>query len=143
MRVLLFTCISLFLVDDIVVTSSLLLTDVRLKPCSLLVMSLVVALIGLGGVNLVFYEFLLNLLLLSLCYLTQSPIRSWSHYRCCGTSASWCLFFDHLLKLVQFLAQLRAPMLLAKVTVFLGRSFLWDSGRSVSTRSLCNFFLAV
>ncbi len=86
------------------------------------------------------------------------------------------LLLDHLLELVQFLAQLRegllygigilsaflsgaeirffrsvflettaiarvvsrvcAPMLLAKVTVFLGTSFLWDSGTVVSTRLL-------
>ena len=85
-------------------------------------------------------------------------------------------FLDHLLKLVQFLAQLRqgllhgigflsaffrgteigffcsvfleltaimsivhhvrAPMLLSKVAVFLGLSFLWDSGCGFSTRSL-------
>ena len=92
-------------------------------------------------------------------------------------------FLDHLLKLVQFLAQLskrllcgigflsaflssaeiqfffsafleptaitsivrcvHAPMLLAKVAVFLGTSFLWDSGAIASTRSLCTFLLAV
>ena len=34
-------------------------------------------------------------------------------------------------------------MLLAKVTVFLGMSFLRDSGGSVSTRLLQTFFLAV
>jgi hypothetical protein len=34
-------------------------------------------------------------------------------------------------------------MLLAKVAVFPGTSFLWDSGSSVSTRSLCTLFLAV
>jgi hypothetical protein len=93
------------------------------------------------------------------------------------------LFLDHLLKLVQFLAQLRkrllcgigflsaflsgteigffysiflksmvicsivhcvcAPMLLAKVTVFLGMSFLQDSGCSFSARLLHTLFLAV
>jgi hypothetical protein len=93
------------------------------------------------------------------------------------------LFLDHLLELVQFLAQLckgllygigflsaflsgaeirffrsvflkttaiasivhrvRAPMLLAEVTVFLGTSFLWDSGTVVSTRSLHTLLLAV
>jgi hypothetical protein len=37
----------------------------------------------------------------------------------------------------------RAPMLLAKVTVFLGTSFLRDSGVVVSTRSLCTLLLAV
>jgi hypothetical protein len=92
-------------------------------------------------------------------------------------------FLDHLLKLVQFLAQLRegllygieilsaflssaeigffhsvflkttaitsivhcvrTPMLLAKVAVFLGTSFLWDFGVVVSTRSLCTRLLAV
>ena len=34
-------------------------------------------------------------------------------------------------------------MLLAKVSVFLGTSFLWDSGCSFSTRSLRTLFLAV
>jgi hypothetical protein len=93
------------------------------------------------------------------------------------------LFLDHLLELVQFLAQLRegllygigflsaflrgteigffrsvflettaitsivrrvrAPMLLAKVTVFLGTSFPWDSGIVVSTRSLRTLLFAV
>ncbi len=38
--------------------------------------------------------------------------------------------------------RVRAPMLLAKVTVFLGTSFLWDSGTVVSTRSLCTLLLA-
>jgi hypothetical protein len=92
-------------------------------------------------------------------------------------------FLDHLLKLIQFLAQLRkrllykmgflsaflsgreirffrsvflkpmaitsivhcvrAPMLLTKVVMFLGTSFLWDSGTIVSTRSLCTFLLTV
>ena len=37
----------------------------------------------------------------------------------------------------------RAPMLLAKVAVFLGTSFLWDSGTVVSTRSLRTLLLAV
>ena len=37
----------------------------------------------------------------------------------------------------------RAPMLLAKVAVFLGTSFLRDSGIAVSTRSLCTLLLAV
>jgi hypothetical protein len=36
-----------------------------------------------------------------------------------------------------------APMLLAKVMVFLGTSFLWDSGIVVSTRLLCTLLLAV
>ncbi len=36
-----------------------------------------------------------------------------------------------------------APMLLAKVAVFLGTSFLWDSGTVVSTRSLCTLLFAV
>ncbi len=36
-----------------------------------------------------------------------------------------------------------APMLLAKVAVFLGTSFLWDSGTMVSTRSLRTLLLAV
>jgi hypothetical protein len=93
------------------------------------------------------------------------------------------LFLDHLLELVQFLAQLRegllyrigflsaflsgvefgffhsvflettaiasivhrvrAPMLLAKVAVFLGTSFLQDSRTVVSTRSLRTLLLAV
>jgi hypothetical protein len=92
-------------------------------------------------------------------------------------------FFDHLLELDGFLAQLRegllygtgflsaflsgaeigffrsvflettaiarivrcacAPMLLAKVAVFLGTSFLRDSGTMVSTRSLRTYFIAV
>ena len=39
--------------------------------------------------------------------------------------------------------RVRAPMLLAKVAVFLGTSFLWDSGCSFSTRLLCTLFLAV
>ena len=37
----------------------------------------------------------------------------------------------------------RAPMLLAKVAVFLSMSFLWDSGTSFSTMLLCTLFLAV
>ncbi len=37
----------------------------------------------------------------------------------------------------------RVPMLLAKVAVFLGTSFLWDSGVIVSTRLLCTLLLAV
>jgi hypothetical protein len=37
----------------------------------------------------------------------------------------------------------RAPMLLAKVAVFLGTSFLWDSGVVVSTRLLRTLLLAV
>jgi hypothetical protein len=93
------------------------------------------------------------------------------------------LFLDHLLELVQFLAQLRerllcgigflsaflsgaeigffrsvflettaivsivcrvrALMLLAKVAVFLGTSFLWDSGTVVSARLLRILLLAV
>ena len=36
-----------------------------------------------------------------------------------------------------------APMLLAKVAVFLGTSFLWDSGTVVSTRLLRTLFIAV
>ena len=36
----------------------------------------------------------------------------------------------------------RAPMLLAKVPMFLGTSFLWDYGAIVSTRSLCTLLLA-
>jgi hypothetical protein len=36
-----------------------------------------------------------------------------------------------------------APMLLAKIAMFLGTSFLWDSGTIVSTRLLCTLFLAV
>ena len=36
-----------------------------------------------------------------------------------------------------------APMLLAKVAVFLGMSFLWDSDCSFSTRLLHIFLLAV
>ncbi len=39
--------------------------------------------------------------------------------------------------------RVRAPMLLAKVAVFLGTSFLWDSGAVVSTRSLRTLFIAV
>ena len=92
-------------------------------------------------------------------------------------------FLDRLLKLVQFLAQLRerlrsglgfflpflaaqkldlfhsaflkpttisgivhracAPMLLAKIAMFLGASFLRNSGHSASTRLLCTLSLAV
>jgi hypothetical protein len=92
-------------------------------------------------------------------------------------------FLDHLLKLVQFLAQVckrllcgigflstflggakigffcsvylepmaissivhgvHGKMLLAKVAMFLCTSFLWNSGLSVSTRSLCPLFLGV
>ena len=92
-------------------------------------------------------------------------------------------FLDHLLELVQFIAQLRerllcgigflsaflsgaeirffrsvflkpiaissivrrehTPMLLAKVAMFLGMSFLWDSRTIVSTRTLCTLLLAV
>ena len=37
----------------------------------------------------------------------------------------------------------RAPMLLANVAVFLGRSIFWDSGTIISTRLLCTLFLAV
>ena len=37
----------------------------------------------------------------------------------------------------------RAPMLLAKVAMFLGTSFLQDSGCSFSTRLLCTLFLAM
>ncbi len=37
----------------------------------------------------------------------------------------------------------RAPMLLAKVAVFLGTSFLWDCGTVVSTRLLRTLFIAV
>ena len=79
-----------------------------------------------------------------------------------------CVFFlDHLLELVHFLALLRtipicgigflsaflsgeetglirsAPMLFAKVAVFLSTSFLWDSDTIVSTRLLCTLLLAV
>jgi hypothetical protein len=39
--------------------------------------------------------------------------------------------------------RVRAPMLLAKVAVFLSTSFLWDSDVVVSTRSLCTLLLAV
>ncbi len=39
--------------------------------------------------------------------------------------------------------RVRAPMLLTKVAVFLGMSFLWAYGCSVSTRLLCTIFLAV
>ena len=92
-------------------------------------------------------------------------------------------FLDRLLKLVQFLTQLRegllygtgflftflsgaeieffhsiffeltaissivhcegVPMLLAKVSMFFGTSFFWDSGTIVSTRSLRTLFIAV
>ncbi len=52
--VLKFALLLLFWVDDVVMMSSPLLTDVRLQPFLSLVTSLVVALIGLGGVNLVF-----------------------------------------------------------------------------------------
>ena len=37
----------------------------------------------------------------------------------------------------------RQSRVLAKVAVFLGTSFLWDSGVVVSTRSLCTLLLAV
>ena len=37
----------------------------------------------------------------------------------------------------------RAPLLLAKVAVFIGTSFLWDSGIVVSTRLLRTLFIAV
>ncbi len=37
----------------------------------------------------------------------------------------------------------RAPMLLAKAAMFLGMSFLWDSGTNVGTRLLCTLLLAV
>ncbi len=37
----------------------------------------------------------------------------------------------------------RLPILLAKVAVFLGTSFLWDSGTVVSTRLQCTLFIAV
>ncbi len=39
--------------------------------------------------------------------------------------------------------RVRAPMLLAKVAVFLGTYLLWDSGTIVSTRSLHTLLLAV
>ena len=39
--------------------------------------------------------------------------------------------------------RVRAPMLLAKVAVFLGTSFLWDSGTFFSTRLLRTLFLTV
>ncbi len=43
----------------------------------------------------------------------------------------------------RIMRRVRAPMLHAKVAVFLGTSFLWDSGTVVSTKSLRTLFIAV
>ena len=45
--------------------------------------------------------------------------------------------------IARIVRRVRAPMLLAKVAVFLGTSFLRDSGTVVSTRSLRTLIIAV
>ncbi len=45
--------------------------------------------------------------------------------------------------IASIMRRVRAPMLLAKVAVFLGRYLLWDSGTMVSTRSIFTLLLAV
>ena len=51
--------------------------------------------------------------------------------------------FLKTMAIASIVRRVRAPMLLAKVAVFLGTSFLWDSGAVVSTRSLRTLFIAV
>jgi hypothetical protein len=50
--------------------------------------------------------------------------------------------FLKMMAIASIVCCVRIPMLLAQVTMFLGRSFLWDSG-TLSTRSLCTLLLAV
>ena len=45
--------------------------------------------------------------------------------------------------IVSIVHRARVPMLLAKVAVFIGTSFLWGSETVVSTRSLRTIFIAV
>jgi hypothetical protein len=54
-----------------------------------------------------------------------------------------CSLFLETMAIASIVRCVRAPMLLAKFAVFLGTSFLWDSGVVVSTRSLCTLLLAV
>jgi hypothetical protein len=161
--------------------SSLLLTGVRLKPFLSLVTSLVVALIGLGGVNLVFLQVSPKVLTtfpmlpdpipylesesLSLLrrfhFLVSFFLNVFSRFYAqlrirllCGIgflsaflSGAEIGFFRSVVleptAITSIVHRVCAPMLLAKVAVFLGTSFLWDSGCSFSTRSLCTLFLAV
>ncbi len=51
--------------------------------------------------------------------------------------------FLEMMAIASIVRRVCAPMLLAKVAVFLGTSFLWDSGTVVSTRSLRTLLLAV
>ncbi len=45
--------------------------------------------------------------------------------------------------IARIVRRIHAPMLVAKVPVFLGTSFLWDSGTVASTRLLRTLFIAV
>jgi hypothetical protein len=55
----------------------------------------------------------------------------------------FCSVFLETTAIPSIVCRVRTPMLLAKVTVFLGTSFLWDSGTMVSTRLLRTLLLAV
>ncbi len=55
----------------------------------------------------------------------------------------FCSVFLETTAIASILRRVQAPMLLAKVTVSLGTSYLWDSGVVVSTRLLCTLLLAV
>jgi hypothetical protein len=52
------------------------------------------------------------------------------------------IFLEHT-AITSIVRCVRAPMLLAKVAVFLGTSFLWDSGVMVSTRLLSTLLFTV
>jgi hypothetical protein len=55
----------------------------------------------------------------------------------------FCSVFLETTAIVSIVHGVRAPMLLAEVAVFLGTSFLWDSGTVVSTRLQRTLFIAV
>ncbi len=55
----------------------------------------------------------------------------------------FCSVFLETTAIASIVRCVRAPMLLAKVAVFLGKSFIWDSGTVVSTRLLRTLLLAV
>ena len=164
--------------------SSLLLTDVRLKPFLLLVMSLGVALIGLEGVNLVFlrvcpkfittfpmlpnpipylkseslwllrrFRFLVSCFLITFSSLSNFLLNcekgllygiGFLYAFLSGAEIGFfCFVFFKPTAITSIVRCVHAPMLLTKVAVFLGTSYLWDPGCSFSTRLLCTPFLAV
>jgi hypothetical protein len=54
-----------------------------------------------------------------------------------------CSVFLILTTVARIVHSMHAPMLLAEVAMLLGASFLWDSGRRLSTRSHISFLALV